>query len=195
MIKRTMGEFDNSLDNIMLKQVEFGLDFESRVVYLNTEISMESQIDIISRTNYLYNSDKNRAKEYINFYISSYGGDVYSMLGLLDYMRTFPVKINTFCQGAAMSAAAVILACGTGKRRASENSTIMFHQMSAESFGKVGDISKNTDHLKVLQKRVYNILYKRTKKDIKFWEKNLKEDFYLSVEDALKLNIIDEIIK
>ncbi len=195
MIKRTMGEFDNSLDNIMLKQVEFGLDFESRVVYLNTEISMESQIDIISRTNYLYNSDKNRAKEYINFYISSYGGDVYSMLGLLDYMRTFPVKINTFCQGAAMSAAAVILACGTGKRRASENSTIMFHQMSAESFGKVGDISKNTDHLKVLQKRVYNILYKRTKKDIKFWEKNLKEDFYLSVEDSLKLNIIDEIIK
>lgn len=192
-----MGEagMDNVYDNNVFKQLEFGLDFENRIVYLNTEISMESQIDIISRTNYLYNMDKKRKKEPISFYISSYGGDVYSMLGLLDFMKQFPVKINTFCQGAAMSAAAILLACGTGKRSSSENSTIMFHQMSAESFGKVADITKNTDHLKTLQKRVYSILQKRTKKDIKFWETNLKEDFYLSPEECLKLNIIDEIIK
>ena len=90
--------------------------------------------------------------------ISSYGGDVYSMLGMIDYIRNLPVKVNTHCLGASMSAAAVMLACGTGKRTMSKNSSVMIHEGSAFEVGKTSDVLKGADHLKLLQKSVCNIL-------------------------------------
>lgn len=182
-------------NDALITQLEYVIDFSKRNLYFTSDIMLETQADIISRTNYLYYSDNSRSTEPINYYISSYGGDVYAMFGIVDFMNNFSVKINTICQGVAMSAAAIMLACGTGKRYATENSTIMFHQIKGESFGRASDIFKNTHHLKLLQNKVYTMLSKKTKKGVKFWEDNTKEDFYLSPEEAKKYGIIDEIIK
>ena len=111
----------NGLDDktqILFKQLEWGINLNSNTMYLTYEIDTDQLYAVTTRfDNFIqYNKDKD-----INLVISSYGGDVYAMLGTIDYFNSLPVKVNTHCLGACMSAAAVILACGTGKRTMSEN--------------------------------------------------------------------------
>jgi ATP-dependent Clp protease protease subunit len=115
------------------------------------------------------------------------------MLGTIDYFKSLPVKVNTHCFGACMSAAAVILACGTGVRSMSENSTVMVHEGSAFEVGKTSDVIKGADHLKKLQKNINRILGNVTKKPQEFWNKICKQDTYLTAEEALNFGIIDKI--
>ena len=93
-----------------------------------------------------------------------------------------------------MSAAAVILSCGTGKRTMTENSTVMVHEGSAFEVGKTSDVLKGADHLKKLQTNINRILGEVTNKDQEFWEEVSRQDTYLTAEECLDYGIIDEII-
>ena len=98
---------------MLFKQLEWGINLGSNTMYLTYEIDTDQLYSVMSRFDNFVQHSKDRD---INLVISSYGGDVYAMLGTIDYFNSLPVKVNTHCIGACMSAAAVILACGTGKR-------------------------------------------------------------------------------
>ena len=174
----------------LFKQLEWGINLGTNTMYLTYEIDTDQLYAVMTRfDNFItYNKDKD-----INLVLSSYGGDVYAMLGTIDYFKTLPVKVNTHCIGACMSAAAVILACGTGKRTMSENSTVMVHEGSAFEAGKTSDVLKGADHLKKLQSNINRILGEVTNKDQEFWEEVSKQDTYLTSEECLEYGIVDEI--
>ena len=176
---------------LLFKNLEWGINIKSNTMYLTYEIEQDTLYAVMTRfDNFVqYNEGKD-----INLNIASYGGDVYSMLGIIDYFKSLPVKVNTHCLGACMSAAAVILACGTGKRTMTSNSTVMVHEGSAFEAGKTSDVLKGADHLKKLQKNINRILGEVTSKDQKFWEKVSQHDTYLTAEECLDYGIIDEII-
>ena len=183
----------NGLDDktqILFKQLEWGINLTSNTMYLTYEIDTDQLYAVTTRfDNFIqYNKDKD-----INLVISSYGGDVYAMLGTIDYFNTLPVKVNTHCLGACMSAAAVILSCGTGKRTMSRNSTVMIHEGSAFEVGKTSDVLKGADHLKKLQSNINRILGEVTNKDQEFWEEVSRQDTYLTADECLEYGIIDEI--
>ena len=183
----------NGLDDktqILFKQLEWGINLTSNTMYLTYEIDTDQLYAVTTRfDNFIHhNKDKD-----INLVISSYGGDVYAMLGTIDYFNSLPVKVNTHCLGACMSAAAVILACGTGKRTMSRNSTVMIHEGSAFEVGKTSDVLKGADHLKKLQSNINRILGEVTKKDQEFWEEVSKQDTYLTADECLEYGIVDEI--
>ena len=183
----------NGLDDktqILFKQLEWGINLTSNTMYLTYEIDTDQLYAVTTRfDNFIqYNKDKD-----INLVISSYGGDVYAMLGTIDYFNTLPVKVNTHCLGACMSAAAVILACGTGNRTMSKNSTVMVHEGSAFEAGKTSDVLKGADHLKKLQTNIKRILGEVTNKDQEFWEEVSKQDTYLTADECLEYGIVDEI--
>ena len=94
---------------------------------------------------------------------------------------------------ACMSAAAVILSCGTGERTMTQNSTVMVHEGSAFEAGKTTDVLKGADHLKKLQSNINRILGEVTGKDQKFWEEVSKSDTYLTAEECLEYGIVDKI--
>ena len=174
----------------LFKQLEWGINLGTNTMYLTYEIDTDQLYAVMTRfDNFItYNKDKD-----INLVLSSYGGDVYAMLGTIDYFKTLPVKVNTHCVGACMSAAAVILACGTGKRTMSENSTVMVHEGSAFEAGKTSDVLKGADHLKKLQSNINRILGEVTGKDQEFWEEVSRQDTYLTAEECLEYGIVDEI--
>jgi ATP-dependent Clp protease protease subunit len=183
----------NGLDEktqILFKQLEWGINLGSNTMYLTYEIDTDQLYAVMTRfDNFIkYNKDKD-----INLVLSSYGGDVYAMLGTIDYFKTLPVKVNTHCVGACMSAAAVILACGTGKRTMSRNSTVMVHEGSAFEVGKTSDVLKGADHLKKLQTNINRILGKVTNKDQEYWAEVSKQDTFLTAEECLDYGIVDEI--
>ena len=104
------------------------------------------------------------------------------------------IKVNTICRGKAMSAAAMILACGTGKRLASKRSTIMIHEGSSMQAGKSSDLKAAHKYNAHLEDMANAILGEKTTKDKKFWSEHTKTDLYLSSKDAQKLGVIDGII-
>ena len=180
----------NKKTQLFFKNLEWGINIKSNTMYLTYEIEQDTLYAVMTRfDNFVqHNEDKD-----INLVLSSYGGDVYSMLGIIDYFKTLPVKVNTHCYGACMSAAAVILSCGTGKRSMTQNSTVMVHEGSAFEAGKTTDVLKGADHLKKLQSNINRILGEVTGKDQKFWEEVSKSDTYLTAEECLEYGIVDKI--
>jgi len=181
----------NKKTQLLFKNLEWGINIKSNTMYLTYEIEQDTLYAVMTRfDNFVqHNEDKD-----INLVLSSYGGDVYSMLGIIDYFKTLPVKVNTHCYGACMSAAAVILSCGTGKRTMTQNSTVMVHEGSAFEAGKTTDVLKGADHLKKLQSNINRILGEVTSKDQEFWEDVSRSDTYLTSDECLEYGIIDEII-
>jgi ATP-dependent Clp protease protease subunit len=134
----------------------------------------------------------------ITLLLNSPGGDVVETLALIDYIRTLKdnedISTNIVCRGSAMSAAALLLSCGTGLRAASKHSKVMVHQLSTMNFGKLEDIKSNAKFAEQLEDDCNTLMAEVTKKDKEFWKENQRSDYFLSANEALELGIIDKII-
>lgn len=176
-------------------EIDYGLNINDSVVYLHGDIMLGNLFDLISKVRIiLANRPKENAQDPINLMINSNGGDVYEALGMIDYIESLSVPVNIIARGRAMSAAAMILACGTGKRVASKLTTIMLHEASAEIFGKSADIKANADHIDGLENDFYTMMAAKTTQTEEFWRTACRKDFYISAARAKELGVIDEVI-
>ena len=182
----------------LYKEIEFAVDVDDSVVYIIGEIEDFGLYDFMVRCRAIIKNREEGDDSPINVIIDSVGGDVYEMFGMIDYIESLEknsnIKINTICRGKAMSAAAMILACGTGKRLASKRSTIMIHEGSSMQAGKSSDLKAAHKYNSHLEAMANSILGEKTNKDKQFWSEQSKTDLYLSAKDALKLGVIDGII-
>ena len=169
------------------------LDYEDSVIFINDEITDHTLTDFIIRMRSLLQHRKDKDAP-INLLINSPGGDIHEMFGIIDYIESLDVKVNTICRGRAFSAAAVILTCGTGTRMISRRSTVMFHQSSSFLGGKMSDITAFLENVKDLEKTIYTMLSERTKKDAEWWRGKMKSDMFLTAEELLEIGVVDQII-
>lgn len=132
----------------------------------------------------------------IVIYIDSYGGDAYSLLTMISAMDAVPNEIITVAMGKAMSAGAVLLACGD-VRCAIPLSTIMIHEVSSGTFGHIADMNIQHENIAQLNEKVLSLLAKRCK--IKGGVAALKRslskvrDLYLTADEAVKFGLIDKV--
>jgi len=176
----------------MIKELEYGMDIAANTIFLNADVNTDSLYETIARFNFLAKCNGTSRPIVLN--VSSFGGDVYAMFGIHDYIRGFSNKVDTVCVGPAMSAAAFLLASGTGVRSMTQYSTVMFHQFNTTIEGKTNSISNNVIHVKKLQVQGDTLLGKYTKKPKSFWEQETKEDLYLSASECLQYGVVDRII-
>ena len=178
------------------REFDYGLDIQDNIILVQDEISQGMVFDCISKVRLLRKI--NPELKSITLLLNSPGGDVVETLGLIDYIRTLKenenISTNIVCRGSAMSAAALLLACGTGLRAASKHSKVMVHQLSTMNFGKLEDIKSNAKFAEQLEDDCNNLMAEVTKKDKEFWKENQRSDYFLSAEEALELGIIDKII-
>ena len=178
------------------REFDYGLDIQDNIILVQDEISQGMVFDCISKVRLLRKI--NPELKSITLLLNSPGGDVVETLGLIDYIRTLKenenISTNIVCRGSAMSAAALLLACGTGLRAASKHSKVMVHQLSTMNFGKLEDIKSNAKFAEQLEDDCNNLMAEVTKKDKKFWKENQRSDYFLSAEESLKLGIIDKIV-
>jgi ATP-dependent Clp protease protease subunit len=182
----------------LYKEIEFAVDVEDSIVYIVGEIEDFGLYDFMVRCRAILRNRADGDTSPINVIIDSPGGDVYEMFGIIDYIesleRNSDIKVNTICRGKAMSAAAMILACGTGKRLASKRSTVMIHEGSSMQAGKTSDVKAAQKYNAHLEDMANTVLGEKTTKDKQFWSEQTKTDLYLSAKDAQKLGVIDGII-
>ena len=178
-------------ESFYMKEMEWGVNSKTNTTYMNYEFDIDSLYSTMVKCDYLVRVNPNTP---INLKIASYGGDVYAMLGLVDYIKGLSVQVNTHCVGACMSAASVLLASGTGTRTMTKHSTVMVHEGSAFEAGKTTDVMKGVDHLKTLQGEINKLMGEITTQDARFWELTQRNDTYLDANQCLEYGIVDEII-
>jgi ATP-dependent Clp protease, protease subunit len=184
------------------KQFDNKVNIEQKVMYLTDEITeyefddITMQYEIIKK----YESEMSEEWKKKNFtlIINSPGGDVYTMFALIDwmnYIRDFHnEKVDVIVFGKAMSAAAVIMACATGTRKATKHCSIMFHEMSSWEIGKSSDLKNKLEHVEELEEMGNEMVAEHSNKDVKWWNKNQSKDMFLTPVKAKDLGVIDEII-
>tara|TARA_R110000782_G_scaffold231788_2_gene318084 strand:+ start:4035 stop:4643 length:609 start_codon:yes stop_codon:yes gene_type:complete len=182
-----------SLYEALNNQLGTLLDYEDSVIFINDEINDHTLTDFIIRMRSLLQHRKDKTAP-VNLMINSPGGDIYEMFGIIDYIESLDVKVNTVCRGRAFSAAAIILTCGTGKRMMSKRSTVMFHQSSSFLGGKMSDITAFLDNVKSLEKIIYSMLAEKTNQDADWWKNKMRSDMFLTAEELLEIGVIDQII-
>lgn len=179
-----------------LTQIDYGFDVATSSVLMFGDIAEGTLYDLVLRIRaIMHMRDDDKKNDPINIIINSDGGDVYEALGMIDFIQSLDVKVNTICRGRAMSAAALLLCAGTGTRAASKNSTIMFHEISSGIYGKSSDMKANVQHTEKLEEILINIITANSKKDSIFWKDKILKDYYLSPEESLELGVIDTIIQ
>lgn len=133
--------------------------------------------------------------------IDSYGGEVYSLLSMIDVMHKVQeeIPVATIMLGKSMSCGAVLFSQGTdGYRYIGKNATMMIHDVSSGNVGKTEEINANAKEVSRLNDLIYSLLAKGAgKKDPKFFWKEVhkkgRADWYLTAEDAKKHNLANHI--
>lgn len=146
-----------------------------------------------------FNNLESSSQPFIPIIVDSFGGDVYSLTGMVDLIASSTKQIATICDSKAMSAGATLLSCGSpGLRFASKHATIMVHEvMSHGPSIKVSDVTIDTNHANHLNRQLFAILDKNSKKKAgyfyKLLGKNKNSNLYFSAEEAKKHGIIDNV--
>jgi ATP-dependent Clp protease protease subunit len=131
--------------------------------------------------------------------IDTYGGQVYSLLPMLSLIEDSTKPVATIALGKAMSCGAILLGCGTpGYRFADPNATIMIHDVSSGSRGKVEELKSSVKETERVSKLAYSKLSKACgQQDKNFFFKKIAEkkyaDWFLTATQAKKLKLIDHI--
>lgn len=182
-------------DKSIYKEIDYGFSVKDSIIYVHGDIVLGLLFDFVSKVRtILDNREESQKDAPITVLINSDGGDVYEALGIIDYIKSLPVKVNMVARGRAMSAAALMLACTTGTRAASRMTSIMVHEISTANQGKASDIRANADHLEELEDLTFQLLAQHSKQDLEFWRKQARKDFYMTAEKAKEYGLIDAVI-
>ena len=138
---------------------------------------------------------KKRKKELL-LMICSEGGDMSTAFALIDVMRSSLIPIKTVGLGQIGSAGLLIFLAGTrGRRFLTPNTSILSHQFSWGSDGKVHELFATMKEFELTQRRMVEHYKTCTGLD----ESEIRtallppHDVWLSAQEALALNICDAI--
>ncbi len=163
-----------------------------RIIFIGTEI--DDYVSNIIQAQLLFLDASDPSKD-IQIYFNTPGGSLYGGMGIYDTMQYVSPDISCTCTGMAASLGAVLLAAGTkGKRYALKHSRIMLHQPYGVAYGQASDIEINVNHMREMQKDLYEIISLHTGQPIEKIEKDVDRDFWMRPEEAKEYGIIDEVI-
>jgi len=126
--------------------------------------------------------------------ISSLGGDLIEALAIHDMFKASGSRIVTNIIGATASAGTVI-AMGGDTIKISENSLFLGHKASTMVGGNAEDLRNAANNLDKFDSRLINIYKKKTGKTKAEIENWLKEDKWITAEEAKSFGLVDEIYK
>ena len=156
----------------------------------NREILITYQINEITVKELvykLYYLDANGSRP-INLYLMTTGGWLDAAFAIIDAMHSIKAPVNTIAIGGCSSAGAMILAAGTGKRRAFSNTVIMVHSTLGKS--KKPFSSDVADRERVVR------FWQSAARLPKEWFPFIREkEYFLSAAQAFEYGIIDEVIE
>ncbi len=165
---------------------------KDRIIFLGEDVNSHTANLIVAQLLFLQADD---AKKDIYFYINSPGGAVYDGMAIYDTMQYITNDVQTVGIGMQASMGSFLLSSGAkGKRFLLPNSTVMMHQPSSGTRGKITDQENDLKEGLRLKKLMEEIMAQNTGKSVDQIHKDWERDKWLSAEDAKAYGIVDDII-
>lgn len=165
---------------------------KERIIFLGSDVNEASANVIVAQLLFLQAED---AKKDIFFYINSPGGSVYDALAVYDTMQFITNDVQTVGIGVQASAAAFLLSSGAkGKRSVLPNSTVMIHQPSSGTRGKVTDQEIDLRESLRIKKLLEEIMARNTGQKPDKIHIDMERDKWLTAKEALEYGIVDKIV-
>ena len=165
---------------------------KERIIFLTGAV--DDMVSSLICAQLLFLESENPEKD-IFFYINSPGGAVSSGLAIYDTMQYIKPDVSTVCIGQAASMGSLLLTAGKkNKRFCLPHSRIMTHQPSGGVQGQATDIEIHANEILELRKKLNNIYVRHTGQELKFVEKIMERDNFLSPEEAKKIGLIDKVV-
>lgn len=166
---------------------------KERIIFLGTQVDDASAGLVVAQMLFLEAEDSTKD---IMLYINSPGGSVYDGLAIYDTIQHLKCDVATVGIGMQASMGAFLLSSGTkGKRSILPHSTVMIHQPSAGTRGKVSDMEIDLKEGIRLKKLLNEIMAKNTGQTVATIEKDADRDNWMTAEEAKKYGLVDNIIK
>src|SRR4051812_45360272 len=167
--------------------------FEERIIFLGAPIDDTSANDVMAQLLCLESMDPDRD---IWVYINSPGGSFTALTAVYDTMQFIRPDIQTVCMGQAASAAAVLLAAGTPKKRfALPNSRILIHQPYSEGGGSGSDIEIQAREILRMRSLLETLLARHSGRSPDQVRQDIERDKILTADEAVEYGLIDEVIQ
>jgi len=165
---------------------------KERILFLGEDVNPHTANLIVAQLLFLDNQSNSKP---IHFYINSPGGHVYDALAIYDTMQFVKSPVYTYGIGMQASAAAFLLSSGEkGKRFILPHSTVMIHQPSSGTRGKVTDQEIDLKESLRVKQLLENIMVKNTgQKPAKIHE-DMERDKWLDAKEALAYGIVDQVV-
>lgn len=165
---------------------------KDRIIFLGEDVNPHTANLVVAQLLFLQAED---AKKDIYFYINSPGGSVYDGMAIYDTMQYVTNDIQTVGIGSQMSMGSFLLSAGTkGKRFLLPNSTVMIHQPSSGTRGKITDQENDLKEGLRLKKLMEEIMAENTGQTVEQIHKDWERDRYLDAKEAKAYGIVDDII-
>ena len=165
---------------------------KERIIFLSGEVNETTANLIVAQL--LFLQAESSTKD-ISIYINSPGGFVYDAFAIYDTMKFIKNDIQTVGIGVQASAAAFILSSGTkGKRFLLPNATVMIHQPSSGTSGKVTDQEIDLRESLRIKRLLESIIAENTSQPLEKVHIDMERDKWLTAQEAKDYGIVDQII-
>jgi ATP-dependent Clp protease, protease subunit len=165
---------------------------KDRIIFLGEQVDEHSANLIVAQLLFLDNQDP---KKDIFLYINSPGGSVYDALAIYDTMNFVKADVQTVGIGVQASAAAFLLSSGAkGKRFMLPHGTVMIHQPSSGTRGKVTDQEIDLRESLRVKNLLEEIMAKNTGQKKAQIHEDMERDRWMTADEAKKYGIVDSII-
>ena len=165
---------------------------KDRIIFLGDAVNEHTANLVVAQLLFLQAEDP---KKDIFFYINSPGGSVYDALAIYDTMQYITNDVQTVGIGIQASAAAFLLSSGTkGKRVVLPNASVMIHQPSSGTRGKVTDQAIDLPESLRVKKLLEEIMAKNTGQKPSKIHEDMERDKWLTAKEAVAYGIADKVI-
>ncbi len=165
---------------------------KDRIIILGSQVTPETANVVVAQLLFLQAEDANKD---IYLYINSPGGSVYDGLAIYDTMQHITNDVQTVGIGMQASMGAFLLSSGTkGKRFVLPSSTVMIHQPSSGTRGKVTDQEIDLKESLRLKYFLEKIMVKNTGQKPERIHEDMERDRWMDAEEAVAYGLVDGVI-
>lgn len=165
---------------------------KDRIVFLGNDVNEHTANLIVAQLLFLDNESSTKD---IFLYINSPGGSVYDALAIYDTMQYVKSDVQTVGIGVQASAAAILLSSGAkGKRFLLPQATVMIHQPSSGTRGKVTDQEIDLREALRVKKLIEQIMAKNTGQKMSKIHDDMERDLWMTADEAKKYGLVDGVI-
>ena len=133
------------------------------------------------------------AGEDVTLHVSSYGGDVFDGMVMMNALRSHPGQVTAVVEGVAASIASVIVAGGANRVVMRPGARMMIHNALTVAVGNADELSSTSDRLRDMSSELAKVYAERAGTDVAEWQAAMDAETWFTADEAVAAGLADAV--